>query len=419
MTDPLSVTTSLIALTGFAYRTSKSLYQAVDSFQSSKRIIRELREEVISLNQVLETLAQMAVKYGEQLDNLKLPLLRCGKACQEFEETINKCVAHAGSEKKSFRDWVQLQWRGGNIADLKTTLAGYKSTINIAIGGATFRQAAVTTNVLDEYRKMIDEASSDLQEHLALIDERMRSLLAQKGSQVEYAPEVEEIKKEKEGIGQCLAICSEVSELIEGFQSRQLPTEYSSSHASSRNTHFFPSATTTTNKLLAEFKEKLSMNHQNLKSRLFELENQLQNQKGEEPSLHDKATLKAMKEERDSIDQCLKICTEASDLTTTVRTNVFENVASADNAHQLVVSTIGELISAKYVTTGSNSIQWLGQMSDETLQKLSGDHKHFVNERTSGPVPTEKDGFRHRYGAGRQLDKEDASRHQAASNSDR
>lgn len=137
MTDPLSVTASLVALAGFAFQSSKSLYQAVESFKSSKRAIRELKEEVESLNGVLATLSQMAAEYDAQLTSLKLPLLRCGKTCAEFEEVIIKCTGHSDGQRTSFRDWAKLQYRGGDISDLKTTLAGYKSTINIAIGGAT------------------------------------------------------------------------------------------------------------------------------------------------------------------------------------------------------------------------------------------------------------------------------------------
>jgi hypothetical protein len=137
MGDPLSVTASLVALAGFAFQASKSLYQVIESFKSSKRAVRELREEVDSLNGVLETLSQMATEYDAQLTSLKLPLLRCGKTCAEFEDIISRCAGHSDGQRTSFRDWAKLQYRGGDIGDLKTTLAGYKSTINIAIGGAT------------------------------------------------------------------------------------------------------------------------------------------------------------------------------------------------------------------------------------------------------------------------------------------
>jgi hypothetical protein len=134
MADPLSIASSLLGLTTFSYRASQSLYESVESFKSSKRAICELRDEMKSLNGVLEMLTPMVEEYEDQLTHLKLPLLRCGKACREFEETINKSVAHAGVQRTSFRDWARLHYRGGDIKDFITTLAGYKSTISIAIG---------------------------------------------------------------------------------------------------------------------------------------------------------------------------------------------------------------------------------------------------------------------------------------------
>ncbi|EEA20732.1 hypothetical protein TMatcc_000723 [Talaromyces marneffei ATCC 18224] len=403
MGDPLSVSASLVALTGFAFQASKSLYQAVDSFKSSKRAVRELREEVESLNGVLENLSQMAVEYDAQLTSLKLPLVQCAKTCEEFERVISKCVGHSDGQRTSFRDWAQLQYRGGGMENLKTTLAGYKSTISIAIGGATFRQVVVTANVLDDYQKMIEEATSDLQEHLQLIDKRMQSLMQNSASiQANRPPEVEEIVEEKRSIRQCLAICTQVSQLIEAYQTRRIIYQTPGGVGSQKQSATF-GAETATNDLLMGFRTRLSSNTKNLQDRLQELENRLGKLSENGDDQQHLNLLQAMKEERDSISHCLEICTEASDLTATVRTNVYEEVKSADNSHQLVVSTIGDLISAKHITTGSNSVQWLGQMSDETIQKLSSDNKRAFFENQTNKTQEQKDVFHDLYGEGRQL----------------
>ncbi|OAT05043.1 hypothetical protein BDBG_16393 [Blastomyces gilchristii SLH14081] len=90
-----------------------------------------------------------------------------------------------------------------------------------------------------------------------------------------------------------------------------------------------------------------------------------------------KARLEAMSqavkmEKTADLRQCLAICAEASEQTKQMHFNEFEDVLSADDAHQVIVSTLGELISVKRITTGSRSAQWLGQMSDETPQQLPG-----------------------------------------------
>jgi hypothetical protein len=136
MAEAIGLASGLLALTVFAFQSSVSLSQVVDSFQSNKKIIRELKEELEALSGVLQSLEQAAADNGQYLSSLSLPLLRCGKACKDFEEVIVKCTAHSGGSRTSFRDWAKLKYMGDDIAGFKDMLAGYKSTINIAFAGA-------------------------------------------------------------------------------------------------------------------------------------------------------------------------------------------------------------------------------------------------------------------------------------------
>jgi len=136
MAEAIGLASGLLALAVFAFQSSVSLRHAVDSFQSQKKVIRELKEELEALNGVLQSLQQAAADNSENLSGLNLPLFRCGKACKDFEEVIIKCVAHSGGSRTSFRDWAKLKYMGDDIAGFKDMLAGYKSTINIALADA-------------------------------------------------------------------------------------------------------------------------------------------------------------------------------------------------------------------------------------------------------------------------------------------
>jgi hypothetical protein len=136
MADPISLASGLLTLATFALQSSKSLYQAVESFQNNPRTIRELKEELEALDGALQSLHETASNSNVDLTGLKLPLLRCGNACKDLEALINKCTTHSGGSRTSFRDWAKLKYMGDNIAGFRNMLAGYKSTINIALGGA-------------------------------------------------------------------------------------------------------------------------------------------------------------------------------------------------------------------------------------------------------------------------------------------
>ena len=89
----------------------------------------------------------------------------------------------------------------------------------------------------------------------------------------------------------------------------------------------------------------------------------------------DAAERRQVQEEWDSTKRCLTIYAQASEYVDQVRTNVFENVSAAQDAHQVIVATLGDLISATRVTADVGATQWLGQMSDTALQQLSRDRR--------------------------------------------
>ena len=136
MADPLSTASALLTLVVFAFQSSTALYQVIESFQTNKKTIRDLKEELEALTGVLKSLQEAVAESDVDLTALKLPLLRCGKACKDFEAVIVKCTAHSAGARTSFRDWAKLQYMGDNIDGFRNMLAGYKSTITVALGDA-------------------------------------------------------------------------------------------------------------------------------------------------------------------------------------------------------------------------------------------------------------------------------------------
>ena len=136
MAEPIGISSGLVALTLFAFNASQTLYQAIQSFKSNQRTIRELKEELEALDGVLKSLSQAANDGDADLKGLELPVFRCGKACEDFEAMLVKCTAHSGGSRTSFRDWAKLRYMGEDIAGFRNMLAGYKSTISIALGSA-------------------------------------------------------------------------------------------------------------------------------------------------------------------------------------------------------------------------------------------------------------------------------------------
>ena len=137
MAEAIGITSGLLTLATVAFQSSVALLQTIQSFRSHLTRVRGLLEEVEALTGVLQSLSEtIRVATDLELSTLELPLQRCGNACKEFEEELIKCSARSSGDRTSFRDWAKLRYMGDNIDGFRQLLAGYKSTIVIALTDA-------------------------------------------------------------------------------------------------------------------------------------------------------------------------------------------------------------------------------------------------------------------------------------------
>jgi hypothetical protein len=138
MADPLSLSSAIVGLVPISYQAAKALRDTIESFKKHPRQLRELLDELKDLVNLLEELDSILHSPGDVNFNLlEAPLKRCNSACKEFEQALNTCKGrNDGGTKSDFGGWLKIQWKGTDINEFKNTLAGYKSTIAIAIAGA-------------------------------------------------------------------------------------------------------------------------------------------------------------------------------------------------------------------------------------------------------------------------------------------
>jgi chromosome segregation ATPase len=239
------------------------------------------------------------------------------------------------------------------------------------------RTATVTADVLRDYKDMITQTTSDLEEHLQEIESKLEALPLRRDTiSDEDAAERERIQEEMDSTKQCLAICAQVSEQVNQFRPNffeDISAAEDSQQVDVATLGKRISAKRVTANVLHQFEEKLTKTTSDLEEHLHNIDNRLQTLLSPGARTLGEVERKRVQEEMDSIKQCLAICEQASEQAEKFRTNVFEDVSAARDAHQLVVATLGDLISAKRVTAGRSATQWLGQMSDASLQQLSRD----------------------------------------------
>ena len=137
MAEPISLASGLAGLAMFAFQSSVALYETVNSYHSHQQRVCDLAEETSALSGVLGSLTEtISASNGLDLSALEIPLRRCGKACEEFRQDIQKCSLRSGGSRASFRDWARLRYMGEDIDGFRRLLSGYKMTITIALSDA-------------------------------------------------------------------------------------------------------------------------------------------------------------------------------------------------------------------------------------------------------------------------------------------
>lgn len=130
------MTSALVGLLTFSYQASKGLRDTINSFKQHPKYVRDLQDELKALEDVLLLLKQsLATASTEDYEALEYPVQRCGHACHEFQQAIQKCVGRDHGDASTFRSWLRIRWIGSDVHGFKDTLAGYKSTIAIAMAG--------------------------------------------------------------------------------------------------------------------------------------------------------------------------------------------------------------------------------------------------------------------------------------------
>lgn len=124
----------LLVLANSALKHSVALHNTINGYKDLPKPVRDLREELEDLNGVLGVLSDtINTSDNTEFTALKIPLQRCGNACREFEESVIEYSNRICDGRMSFRDWTEIRYIGEDIYGFRDMVAGYKSTIKIAL----------------------------------------------------------------------------------------------------------------------------------------------------------------------------------------------------------------------------------------------------------------------------------------------
>lgn len=259
---------------------------------------------------------------------------------------------------------------------------------------------------------MIGQTTTDLQD--VLQDSQIET--AVEAELLETSPAIGHltVAEERASLEQCLSICDNLLRNLETIEKENFnTTNLTSGYETTVITNNASEAQFIMSTRLKDCRAGLTLTSSELQTRLARLNDRLKSfseelEDSDAPEQSRGERRKTQSEELDSIRSCLAICADATHEALKKRVNEFEDVQMADDGRQVIVATLGDLISARRVTVGSRSLQVLGQMSDDSLQQSfksnlpRGDLRQTSNEGADYVVTPR---FVAKHGAGQQLSK--------------
>ena len=262
---------------------------------------------------------------------------------------------------------------------------------------------------------MIAETTGRLEERL----ERLDDLDAVAASEISVSRSIlastsdGSILRERDSTKQCLVICSQVSQHIATVQSAvfenlRIPPDVDATPITTLIG--LVSAHQATSDALKACERTMNRTEGLLQRNLDDLDSELSSERSSSSSASSRPSSERNDLEADiaSTRQTLKLMAEKAERAESPSINIYENLELADDCHTVIVSNIGQLISARHISAGARSTQWMGQMSDESIQALAKS----LPPRTAVTIADAQAGavrpdFEGRYGVGTKLSSRD------------
>jgi hypothetical protein len=142
MSDPLSVTASVLAVVGAAYSVTKRLCSLIDGLQNAPNAITEMKADISALERVLQALETSLKEKPADLApifervGIEKTISVCGDITEDFTRTIEKYTKHF-NVLFSKRDRLAVTFRKSKLEGFRTRLNAAKDTVQFAVSSAT------------------------------------------------------------------------------------------------------------------------------------------------------------------------------------------------------------------------------------------------------------------------------------------
>lgn len=140
MTDPLSITASVVGITTAAIGSVKFLRTTIGDIKDVPTALGNIRSDLQAIEPVLQELRTELESEGSQvllIDDIKGAVENCNSACSTFQKSLDHWMRHVTRYKAFWAEWTDRVRVGifeqGKINVFKRRLNDCKSTLIVAL----------------------------------------------------------------------------------------------------------------------------------------------------------------------------------------------------------------------------------------------------------------------------------------------
>jgi hypothetical protein len=121
MAEVVGLASGILTLVVFAFDTSKLLYEAVSSFKSQRKAVKDFQTDLESLLIILSSIREQAQRSSEvaRLEPLRVPLDCCAIIRAEIREMLGACTVHSKEGRDSIRDGLNMRYKEKSFEDVR------------------------------------------------------------------------------------------------------------------------------------------------------------------------------------------------------------------------------------------------------------------------------------------------------------
>ncbi|KAF5604281.1 GATA transcription factor [Fusarium subglutinans] len=191
MSDPLSVTASVVGIVGALLHGSKRLYEFIDSLQNAPKDIAALSTDLRALYEILAHVTHIQDRLSSHVDlctSLKAPLENCLNIFDEFTTLLQGFTQTSRNGTIQVRVWKQMAWafKDKEIQLFRDTITTYKVSLDMALSAMTFSTIASLNERTKKFETDFKEEFKDIKLRLQTLDNdriELASVAGCKGSE--------------------------------------------------------------------------------------------------------------------------------------------------------------------------------------------------------------------------------------------